>query len=263
MPSPTAETPDILAKIIRRIREDEPGLFEKFAAAAFRPAERTRPRDILAVLGGGFAVIAEIKKGSPSRGRIRDIADPAALARDYEAGGAAAVSVVTEKNFFLGDKADLGRVRDAVSLPILRKDFIFHPAQVHESFDLGADFILLIASILHKDDLASLLEICRGLGMEALVEVHGAEDLERALGAGARLIGINNRDLRDFSVDWTHALRLRKGVPPGIPVIAESGIRSPDQVRTLRDRGFAGVLVGEHLLRQKNPGQALRELLHG
>jgi len=263
LPSPIADIPDILARIVAKIREDEGGRFADFSASDFRPAGRTPPRNVCAVLNRDFTVIAEIKKGSPSRGPIRRIDDPAALAREYEAGGAGAVSVVTEKHFFYGDKADLVRVREAVSLPVLRKDFIFDPAQVFESYNLGADFVLLIAAILEEEPLASLCGLCRGLGLEALVEVHDTGDLERAMEAGARLVGINNRNLRDFSVDWTRALHLRDRVPPGIPVIAESGIRSPEQIRTLRDHGFAGALVGEHLLDNRNPGRALRELLHG
>jgi len=263
LPPPAVETPDILVRIVDRIRAEEGRRFESFSPLSFPLVERTPPRDIAAALAASFTVIAEIKKGSPSRGIIRADFDPARLARDYEAGGAGAISVVTEKNFFFGEKETLRRVRGAVALPVLRKDFIIHPFQVFESFNLGADFILLIAAILSGDELGLLVRSCRSLGMEALVEVHDEADLERAFGADPRIIGINNRNLRDFSVDWTRSLKLRGSIPAGIHVISESGIGSAEQLRALKAAGFAGALVGEHLLKQERPGQALKEMIHG
>lgn len=263
MPPPAVETPDILLRIVDRIRAEEGRCFESFSPQSFTRAERTPPRDIVAVLARSFTVIAEIKKGSPSRGIIRADLDAVGLARDYEKAGAGGISVVTEKNFFFGDPESLGRVREAVALPVLRKDFIIHPRQVFESFNWGADFLLLIAAILKGDELRLLVDTCRSLGMEALVEIHDEADLERALGAGSRIIGINNRNLRDFSVDWTRSLILRDSIPAGILVISESGIGSAGQVRVLRKAGFAGALVGEHLLKQDHPGRALEEMIHG
>jgi len=262
---PAVETPDILVRIVDKIRAEEGRSFENFSPSSFPLADRTPPRDIAAALEAAFTVIAEIKKGSPSRGIIRTNLDPVRLARDYESGGAGAISVVTEKNFFFGDKEYLGRVRDAVALPVLRKDFIIHPFQVFESYNLGADFILLIAAILAEDELGRLIRSCRSLGMEALVEVHDDADLERALGADPRprIIGVNNRNLRNFSVDWTRSFKLRDSIPAGIRVISESGIGSAGQLLALKDAGFAGALVGEHLLNQERPGQALKEMIHG
>jgi indole-3-glycerol phosphate synthase len=265
LPPPAVETPDILVRIVDRIRVEEGRRFESFSPLSFPLVERTPPRDIAAALAASFTVIAEIKKGSPSRGIIRADFDPVRLARDYETGGAGAISVVTEKNYFFGAKEHLRRVRDAVALPVLRKDFIIHPFQVFESFNLGADFILLIAAILSGDELGLLVRFCRSLGMEALVEVHDDADLERALGADPRprIIGVNNRNLRDFSIDWTRSLKLRGSIPAGIRVISESGIGSAEQLRALKAAGFAGALVGEHLLKQERPGQALKEMIHG
>ena len=252
-----------LNTVVSRIIEEEGALFRNFDPASFRLEKRDSPIDVLASCRGEFLTIAEVKKGSPSRGIIRGDFDPLSIARAYEEGGASAISVVTEKNFFFGDKDCLRRIKKAVPLPLLRKDFIVHEYQVYESYNLGADFILLIAACLSRAELRNLQRASESLGMRALVEIHDREDLEKALQAEPRLLGINNRDLETFDVDWTTSLRLRPLVPPGIPVISESGLQSHDQIRALQDAGFSGVLVGEHLMRREDPRGPLRELIHG
>ncbi len=254
---------DILQTILAGIESDEGPLARTFDRAAFKLKGRTAPIDILGKLRAGFVAIAEVKRGSPSRGVIREDFEPAALARAFERGGAGAVSVVTEKHFFLGDKRHLGQVKSAVGLPVLRKDFLTHERQVYESFNLGADFVLLVVACLREGRLRRLCRAAESLGMRALIEVHTPEELRTALRTEPRLLGINNRDLRTFETDWTASLRLRSLVPPGIHVISESGIDRPAQIRMLKAEGFSGVLVGEHLLRQADPGRALEELLHG
>lgn len=253
----------ILKTIVERIEAEEGHLFRGFSRAAFKPEKRAAPIDVLAKARDQFLVIAEVKRGSPSRGIIRESSDPAALARAYERGGASAISVVTEKHFFFGDKDNLRRVKRAVRLPVLRKDFLTHEYQICESFNLGADFILLIAACLSEARLRNLCRTAEALGMRTLVEVHTRQELRRALRVGPSLVGINNRDLRTFKTDWTASLRLRSLVPPGVPVISESGINSRAQIKALKAEGFSGALIGEHLLRQDDPGRALEELLRG
>lgn len=251
---------NFLNTITDRIRGDERHEFAAFRAAEFPLVQRPAPAGLPAE--GGFALIAEIKRGSPSLGPLHSRFGPEELALAYEAGGASAVSVITERNFFSGDKDLLRRVKKAVRLPVLRKDFIVHEYQVYESYNLGADLLLLIAACLGESALRRLHRAAVALGLQPLVEVHDEADLRKALAAGARLVGINNRDLRTFAVDWRISLCLRPLVPPEIRVISESGIRTADQVRALREAEFAGALVGEHLIRQADPRAALEELLH-
>jgi indole-3-glycerol phosphate synthase len=253
----------ILKTIVARIEAEDGDLFKSFDPLTFKLEPRAAPIDVLASVARGFLVVAEVKRGSPSRGIIRENADPAALARAYERGGASAISVVTERHFFFGDRDNLRRVKRAVGLPVLRKDFITHKYQIYESYNLGADFVLLIAACLSEDRLRSLCRTAEALGMRTLVEVRTRQELKRALRADPRLIGINNRNLRTFKTDWTASLRLRSFVPPGIPVISESGINSRAQIQTLKAEGFSGVLIGEYLLKQPDPGRALAELLDG
>jgi indole-3-glycerol phosphate synthase len=211
-------------------------------------------------MGEGVALIAEVKKASPSAGLIRQDFDPVHIARAYERGGAACISVLTDERFFQGSLAHLRLVRSAVDLPLLRKDFILDPVQVLEARALGADAYLLIAAALAEGELGKLLAAGRELGMDALVEVHDEGDLGVALEAGADLIGINNRDLRTFQVGLDVTERLAPLVPAGVVVVAESGIRTCADVRRLKACGIRAVLVGEALMRAADIEAATREL---
>jgi indole-3-glycerol phosphate synthase len=220
-------------------------------------------RDFRAALerAPGVAVIAEVKKASPSAGLIRPDFDPVGIARAYEHNGAACVSVLTDGPSFQGSLRDLEQVRAAVGLPVLRKDFLVDPYQLLEARAAGADAVLLIAEVLEDEALAGLLRRARELGMEALVELYDEENLPRVLEAGAVLVGINNRDLRTFEVRLEHTLDLARLVPPGVCLVSESGIRGRDDVERLKAAGVRAVLVGETLMRAPDVGAALRELL--
>ena len=209
----------------------------------------------------GIAVIAEAKKASPSKGVICADFDPAVIAADYEKGGAQALSVLTDVDFFQGSLAYIPIVRSRVSLPVIRKDFIIHEAQIRQARAFGADAILLIVAILDKIQLRDFRQFAEELGMDCLVEVHDEWEGEMAVEAGSRLIGVNNRDLRDFSVDLNTTLRVKKMIPEEIPVVSESGIGSYDDVRKLSDHGVAAVLVGESLMRADDRAEALRQLV--
>ncbi|MEW6183674.1 MAG: indole-3-glycerol phosphate synthase TrpC [Bacillota bacterium] len=212
-------------------------------------------------VSGRVAVIAEIKRASPSKGPIRPDADPAETARTYAAAGASAISVLTDKRFFQGDLDFLGMVRSEVRLPVLRKDFIVDPYQVLEAKALGADAILLITRILTLRELKELLGFSRNIGIECLVEVHDESEVERAVEAGARIIGINNRDLSTFQTDIETTLRLRRMVPPEVVTVSESGISSAAAIRTLKDNGVDAVLIGEALMSAADIGAKLQELV--
>jgi indole-3-glycerol phosphate synthase len=198
--------------------------------------------------GAGLSIIAEIKRRSPSKGDLAPGLDPAELARDYCAGGAACLSVLTDGEFFGGSAADLSAARDATGLPILRKDFTVSPADVCDARLMGASAVLLIVAALSDEELSQLREIAHGLGLAAVVEVHDQVELERALQAGAEIVGVNQRDLRTFAVDVARAAKLRPLIPPGVLAVAESGIRTPDDARRLADAGYDAALVGESLL---------------
>lgn len=235
-------------------------LAELAPLAAARPA----PRHFVAALRQpGISIIAEIKRASPSKGVLRADLDPALLAATYAAHGAAAISVLTEPSFFQGSLADLAAVRAAVALPLLRKDFIVDPYQVYEARAHGADAFLLIVAALSRPALADLIALGLELGLAALVEVHDEAEVAVALAAGARVVGVNNRDLADFSVDLTITPRLRRLIPPAIPVVGESGIHSPADVASLAAAGVDAVLIGEALVTSADPGARLRELLGG
>ncbi|HEV2913291.1 MAG TPA: indole-3-glycerol phosphate synthase TrpC [Pyrinomonadaceae bacterium] len=211
---------------------------------------------------GRVNIIAEIKRASPSKGTIRAGVDPVWMARKYEAGGAAAISVLTEEDRFRGSLADLRAVREVVSLPLLRKDFIFDEFQLYEAAEAGADALLLIVAMLDDESLARLIRITEGeLGMDALVEVHSHEELSRALACGATLIGVNNRDLRTFGVSLDISVALALAAPDGLSLVSESGLRSGDDLRRLRSLGYKGFLIGETLMRAPEPDNALRELI--
>jgi indole-3-glycerol phosphate synthase len=214
-----------------------------------------------AIAGPGIAVIAEFKRRSPSAGALRERPDVAEQVRAYERGGARAVSILTEGPHFDGSLEDLRVARAACALPILRKDFIVDPYQLHEARAAGADAVLLIVAALDQPTLSDLHQEAVALGLDVLVEVHDHAELHRALGVGAELIGINNRDLRDFTVDVERTFALLEEVPDGVAVVSESGIATAAQLRRLRERGVRGVLVGELLMRALDPEAALRELL--
>jgi indole-3-glycerol phosphate synthase len=228
------------------------------AVAAARPAVRS----LAGVLRrpGQVACIAEFKRRSPSVGWIAESADPAATVRHYAEGGAQALSILTDGPFFGGSLADLGAARAACELPVLRKDFIVDRYQIVEARAAVADALLLIVAALSDPELASLLAATREAGLEALVEAHDAEEVGRAVAAGAAVIGINNRDLRTFTVDRDLACRLRAQIPPDRIVVAESGIRDAADVARLRAAGIDAMLVGETLMRAPHPAAALRAL---
>lgn len=254
--------PDILARIVARKRDE-------FARASISRAElekqaeelRTGRRDLRAGLDRKTpAIIAEIKKASPSKGVLREDFEPAALAREYEDNGAAAISVLTDGPFFQGSLADLRAARQAVRLPALRKDFTLNEYHVVEAAANGADAVLLIAAILEEKEIRDLRELAGGWGMAALVEVHNQRELKTALDAGADIVGVNNRNLKTFEVTLDTSLRLAEHIPAGVLKISESGIHSRADIQRLADAGFRAFLVGEHLLKSANPGAALSAL---
>ena len=206
-------------------------------------------------------IIAEIKRRSPSKGVIREDFDAVSIAESYAAGGAAALSVLCEEDFFGGSLEHLKAIRNRVELPLLRKDFIFDEYQIYESASAGADAILLIVAVLEDELLKRLIELSNELGLDALVEVHTPEEMSRAARAGAKLIGVNNRDLTTFKVDLDTSLRLAALAPEETRLISESGIANNADIRRLRASGFAAFLIGEHLMRAAHPGDELRCLI--
>jgi indole-3-glycerol phosphate synthase len=220
------------------------------------------PRDAWAALGcDDVAVIAEVKRGSPSKGTMAEIADPAALAMDYEAGGARVISVLTESRRFGGSLADLAAVRSAVQVPVLRKDFIIGSYQLWEARAYGADIALLIVAALEQNALVSLIERAVSIGLLPLVEVHTEDELTRALDAGARVIGVNARDLTTLEVDRQVFARLAPLMPDGTIKIAESGVRGPHDLLAYAAAGADAVLVGESLVTDKDPRAAVADLV--
>jgi indole-3-glycerol phosphate synthase len=264
------DTPDILRKIVARKVEEVAQRSARvprpmIAAAA---AQADPPRGFVAALqsriaAGRPAVIAEAKKASPSKGVLRPDFDPAAIARSYERGGAACLSVLTDVDFFQGSDTYLQQARAACALPVLRKDFVIDPYQVWEARSLGADCILLIAACLDDDRLAELNALARELGMDALIEVHDGAELERALRVDNPMVGINNRDLRSFAVSLDTTLDLLARIPGDRLVVTESGILGPDDVALMRRHGVHAFLVGEAFMRAPDPGERLAELFAG
>ena len=240
----------------------------KVSESSFREMARENPspggfRDALqATIGRGEpAVIAELKRASPSRGVIREDFDPTAIAGSYQRGGATALSVLTDARYFKGSGVILELARRGSSLPILRKDFILDPYQVYETCAMGASAILLIVAALPDDELRELQQLARSLGLDVLVEVHDGEELDRAASIGADLIGINNRNLQTFDVSLETTIELAPKAPEGAVVVAESGIHVPGDIARIRACGVHAFLIGESLMRAENPGARLAKLL--
>lgn len=242
----------ILQRIVEVKRGEVSDLAPRRAELRARAADAPPARGFAAALRrpGEVRLLAEVKRRSPSAGEIRPGADPVEVAQAYEEGGAAAVSVLTDREFFGGDLEFLERVREEVAIPALRKDFLIDPLQVWEARAAGADAVLLIARILDNALLAELLGLAGEAGMDALVEVHDAAELARALAAGSRLVGVNNRDLASFHTDLDLSLRLAPSLPVDVTLVAESGIRTADDVDRLGAAGVDAILVGESLMRQ-------------
>ncbi len=216
-----------------------------------------------ALSGEGLSFICECKKASPSKGLIEPDYRPVETACAYEAAEAAAVSVLTEPEAFLGTLEDLRAVASHVALPVLRKDFVVSPYQIVEAKACGAEAVLLICALLDEGTLESYLGLCDELGLSALVEAHDLDETRMACGAGARAIGVNNRDLKDFTVDFQNSIRLRAAVPDDVVFVAESGVRTAQDTALLRDAGVDAVLVGETLMRAEDKGALLAELREG
>jgi len=230
---------------------------EDSSVAGLRPA-----RNFGAALAGGTCpIIAEVKRKSPSRGVLREDLDPVALAAEYEQSGAAAISVLTDRQFFGGSTEDLRKIKDAAGIPVLRKDFIIDPCQIYESRAIGADAVLLIARILDQAQLKEYIELAGSLGMAALVEIHDQPDAEKALASGAGIIGINNRDLSTFATDVRKTIELLRFIPKGKAIVSESGIRTRMDILMLQYMGVHAFLVGEELVKAEDPGLRLRDLM--
>jgi indole-3-glycerol phosphate synthase len=269
MNAPTAMLSD---KLVQILADKQAEVRDRSAAVPLHEMERRaaaapKPRDFTGALcetvaWGRVGLIAEIKRQSPSGGLIRDPFDPAALAKSYQDAGAACLSVLTDQPYFGGCTEDLVAARAACTLPALRKDFMVHPWQIFESRAMGADCILLIMAAL-EDELAHELEdIARSLDMAVLVEVHDRRELDRALALETRLIGVNNRNLKTLTTDLATSEELVPLIPADRIPVAESGIRTPDDVRRMSNAGARCLLVGEHLLRQPDVTAAARELIH-
>jgi len=261
---------DILAKIAAYKREEVAAakksrtLRKLMEDAKDAPA----PRGFLSALKSAEqakrpAIIAEIKKASPSKGAIRADFDPPELARDYEKGGATCLSVLTDTPSFQGAADDLPAARHAVSLPVLRKDFMLEPYQIVQSRALGADAILVILAMVDDEIAEALMRTAEDFGMDALVEVHDEDELNRALSLDAQLIGINNRDLKTFKVDIGTSIRLKAHIPPGRHVVAESGLSAPADLKRLAAAGISSYLIGESLMRATDVEAATHELIKG
>jgi indole-3-glycerol phosphate synthase len=256
----------VLEDIVAGVREDLAEREAQRPLDVLKELAQRRPsaKDAVAALRGGsgaVTIISEVKRSSPSKGALASIADPAGLAAEYEAGGAAVVSVLTEQRRFGGSLADLDAVRAAVDVPILRKDFIVTPYQVWEARAHGADLVLLIVAALEQNVLTSLVERVHSLGMTALVEAHDREEAQRAVDAGARVVGINARNLHDLQVDRSVFAKVVDVVPESIVRVAESGVRGPHDVLDYARSGADAVLVGEALVTGGNPRAAVADMV--
>ncbi|MBY4676389.1 indole-3-glycerol phosphate synthase TrpC [Marinobacterium arenosum] len=265
------DTPTVLKKILARKAEEVAERSAKVSIAELKTriaaakGSAADPRGFVdnmarAIAKGRSAVIAEAKKASPSKGLLRESFDPAQIARSYEAGGASCLSVLTDRDFFQGHEDYLQQARAACSLPVIRKDFIVDPYQVYEARAIGADCILLIVAALSDAQLAELSDLAHELGMDVLVEVHGADELARALPLNTRLIGINNRNLHTFEVSLQNTYDLLDSIPSDRIVVTESGIHSRTDVQAMREHNVHSFLVGEAFMRADDPGAKLKEL---
>jgi indole-3-glycerol phosphate synthase len=260
-------TPTILKKIVERKHQE---VAERSAVVSIADLQRaittqTACRGFVQAMAdklatGQSAVIAEVKKASPSKGVIREHFDPAAIAASYQAGGASCLSVLTDKDFFQGSEAYLQQARAACQLPVIRKDFMVDPYQVVEARAIGADCILLIVSCLADSQMAELDATAKELGLDVLIEVHNREELERSLPLGNRLVGINNRNLHTFETSLDNTFNLLPHIPEDRLVVTESSIHSRDDVQAMRDKGVNAFLVGEAFMRAEQPGEKLQEL---
>lgn len=269
----TGVTGTFLEKIVaarrRRLEESRArvplGMLQAMAEA------RLERRDFVQAISGEsprsdrveLRVIAELKRASPSRGLICQRYRRREIAQGYEAVGASALSVLTEERYFMGSLDDLEQVRESVRLPVLRKDFILEEYQVYESVAAGADALLLIVAVLSDGNLRNLIESCDRMRIAALVEVHAEDEIDRALAAGARIIGVNNRDLKSLEVKPETSMRLRSRIPSTCLAVSESGVKKGEDLRRLAEAGYNAVLIGEHLMTAPDPGRALAELLDG
>ncbi|MFV8834543.1 indole-3-glycerol phosphate synthase TrpC [Aquisalimonas sp.] len=262
-----SDTPDVLKRILQRKAEEVASNSQAMDVQSLRheAGVGAEPRGFLRALraearAGRAGVIAEIKKASPSKGLIREGFDPEAIARSYAAGGATCLSVLTDQDFFKGHNLDLRIARAACELPVLRKDFIIDPFQVWESRVLGADCILLIVAALSDARLEELYRLARSIGMDVLVEVHTAEELERALVLEPELLGINNRDLHTFETDLQTTVRLLERVPAGTFLVTESGFSTREEIEYMHEQGVHGFLIGEAFMRASDPGERLHAM---
>ncbi|EDY85530.1 indole-3-glycerol phosphate synthase [gamma proteobacterium HTCC5015] len=260
---------DILQKILQRKSEEiaERQLAQSIQDLESLAASASPVRGFInamqeRIAAGDPAVIAEIKKASPSKGLLRDPFDPVAIAQSYEANGAACLSVLTDEDFFQGSEVYLQRARSACLLPVIRKDFLIDEYQVVEARAMGADCVLLIASALDDQRLKALYQLAQSLEMDVLVEVHNAAEMERAILLDARLIGVNNRNLRNFEVSLNTTLDLIEQVPVDTVLVTESGIHSREDVDTMRSNHVHAFLVGEAFMRADDPGAALKALFY-
>lgn len=254
----------VLDSILDGVREDVAARESVIDLATIKAMAADAPPPLnaaAALVKDGIGVIAEVKRASPSKGNLHPIEDPAALARQYELGGARVISVLTEQRRFNGSLADLDAVRAAVSIPVLRKDFIVGPYQIHEARAHGADMILLIVAALSDDALASLIDRTNSLNMTALVEVHTVEEADRALRAGARVIGVNARNLKTLEVDRSTFARIAPGLPSEVLRVAESGVRGTADLLAYAGAGADAVLVGEGVVTSGDPRSAVAELV--
>lgn len=255
---------NVLDSIIEGVREDLAAREAKISYREIKELSAQAPSalDAVAALGKqGVQVIAEVKRASPSKGTLAEIPAPEVLAAEYESGGAAVISCLTEQRRFRGSLTDLDAVRRAVGIPVLRKDFIVTPYQVHEARAHGADLVLLMCSALNQPTLESLLDRTESLGMNALVEAHTEVEVERAIAAGAKIIGINARNLKTLDVDLTVFERLAPLLPDSVIKVAESGVKGPEELRYYASFGADAVLVGEGLVTAGKPGEACRRLV--